>query len=249
MTIFLMLAVNLLVGLCIGFTGIAGFLLPMFYTGFLGMPASQALALSFAAFLISGVLGSVNYYKSKNLELRAACILSAGSFAGALVGVKINLLIPEDIIKIILYVVVLLSGISILLRKDKKKASEDKKRNGQIMLYLILGLVTGAVCAASGAGGPVLVMPLLTLLGFPAHTAIGISLFDSIFIALPAIAGYFYNADFGQNMWPVIALILIVHGVGVFAGSKNASRINQVLLKRIVAVGSIAIACLKLFFF
>lgn len=248
MTIFLMLAVNLLVGLCIGFTGIAGFLLPMFYTGFLGMPASQALALSFAAFLISGVLGSVNYYKSKNLELRTALILSAGSFVGALLGVKINLLIPEDIIKIILYMVVLLSGISILLRKDKKETSGRKERKGQTVLYLLLGLVTGAVCAASGAGGPVLVMPLLTLLGFPAHMAIGIALFDSIFIALPAIAGYFYNAGFEQNMWPLIALILAVHGVGVFVGSKNASRINQTLLKRIVAVGSIAIACIKLFF-
>ena len=34
MTLFLMLLVNLLVGLSVGLTGIAGFLLPMFYTGF-----------------------------------------------------------------------------------------------------------------------------------------------------------------------------------------------------------------------
>ena len=45
-----------------------------------------------------------------------------------------------------------------------------------------------AVYAASGAGGTVLVMPILTLLGIPAHMAVGISLFDSIFIALPAVA-------------------------------------------------------------
>ena len=32
MTTFLILAVNLLVGICIGLTGIAGFLLPMFIT-------------------------------------------------------------------------------------------------------------------------------------------------------------------------------------------------------------------------
>lgn len=247
MNIALMLIVNLLVGLCIGFTGIAGFLLPMFYTGFLGMPAANALALSFAAFLISGVLGSVNYYKSKNLDIRTAMILSAGSFIGALVGVKINLLIPEDIMQIILYIVVLASGISILLRKDKKKEVAAGERKESKILYLVLGVVTGAVCAASGAGGPVLVMPLLTLLGFPAHTAVGISLFDSIFIALPAVTGYFYNAEFTKEMWIAVPVILAVHAVGVFTGSKNASKINQTLLKRIVAVGSIAIACLKLF--
>ena len=42
--------------------------------------------ISFAAFLISGILGSVNYYKSGNLDLKTAGVLSAGSFVGALAG-------------------------------------------------------------------------------------------------------------------------------------------------------------------
>ena len=227
MNIALILAVNLLVGLCVGLTGIAGFLLPMFYSGFLGMAPAETLALSFAAFLISGVLGSVNYYKSKNLDLRTAMILSAGSFVGAIGGVRLNLLIPADVMQTILYIVVLGSGVSILLRKDKKD--------------------TGAGGAAKDGKILCFVMPLLTLLGFSAHMAIGIALFDSIFIALPAIAGYFFNARLEQEMWMLIPVILAVHAVGVFFGSRNASKINQTLLKRVVAVGSVAIACLKLF--
>lgn len=242
----LMILLNLLVGGCIGLTGIAGFLLPMFYTGFLGMPSSESLALSFAAFLISGILGSVNYYRSGNLELKTAGILSAGSFLGAIVGVKINLLIPEDTMKIILYLVVLLSGISILLRKEKPE-KEGKKEEKNKAVYFLLGVVTGAVCAASGAGGPVLVMPLLTLIGFPAHTAVGISLFDSIFIALPSAAGYLYAASGVKEIYYLLPVLLVAHGIGVFAGSKNSVKINQKLLKQIVAVGSIAIACVKLF--
>ena len=116
MSIILILLLNLAVGACIGLTGIAGFLLPMFYTGFLGMPSSEALALSFSAFLISGVLGSVTYYKAGNLEIRPAAVMSAGSLLGALAGVRVNLLIPEDTMQVILYAVVLISGISILLR-------------------------------------------------------------------------------------------------------------------------------------
>ena len=242
----LMILLNLLVGGCIGLTGIAGFLLPMFYTGFLGMPSSESLALSFAAFLISGILGSVNYYRSGNLELKTAGILSAGSFLGAIAGVKINLLIPEDTMKIILYLVVLLSGISILLRKEKPE-KEGKKEEKNKAVYFLLGVITGAVCAASGAGGPVLVMPLLTLIGFPAHTAVGISLFDSIFIALPSAAGYLYAASGVKEIYYLLPVLLVAHGIGVFAGSKNAVKINQKLLKQIVAVGSIAIACVKLF--
>lgn len=245
----LMILLNLLVGGCIGLTGIAGFLLPMFYTGFLGMPSVEALALSFAAFMISGILGSVNYHKSGNLDLKTAGILSVGSFIGALAGVKINLLIPEDTMKIILYLVVLISGISILLRKDKEKENENekKKQERNPAFYLILGITTGAICAASGAGGPILVMPILTLLGIPAHMAVGISLFDSIFIALPAVIGYLHAAAGTAGMYVLLPVLLIAHGIGVFAGSKNATRINQKILKRIVAIASIAIACIKLF--
>ena len=86
LNLILMILLNFVVGGCIGLTGIAGFLLPMFYAGFLDMPSSASLALSFAAFLISGILGSVNYYKSGNLDLKTASVLSAGSFVGALAG-------------------------------------------------------------------------------------------------------------------------------------------------------------------
>lgn len=252
MTVLLILILNLAVGACIGLTGIAGFLLPMFYTGFLGMPADESLALSFSAFLISGVLGSVTYYREGNLALRPAVILSAGSLVGAVAGVRVNLLIPEDIMQIILYVVVLVSGISILLRRDRKSPEsheEGKKKisGTKTVFYFLLGLLTGAVCAASGAGGPVLVMPLLTLLGFPAHTAVGMSLFDSIFIALPAAGGYLFHASGNSELFCLLIPVLAAHGIGVAAGSRNASRIDQLLLKRIVAVASILIALVRLF--
>lgn len=249
MSAALILLLNLAVGVCIGLTGIAGFLLPMFYTGFLGMPAAEALALSFSAFLISGILGSVTYYKEGNLEIRPAVVLSAGSLLGTLAGVRVNLLIPEDVMQIILYVVVLVSGISILLRsggKEEKQGDPAALSRGRLFFYFLLGIVTGAVCAASGAGGPVLVMPLLTLFGFPAHTAVGISLFDSIFIALPAAAGYLWHGAGEQEMFLLLIPVLIAHGIGVAVGSKNAKKIDQTALKRIVAVGSIAIALVKL---
>lgn len=121
LTYLIVIIANLLIGGMIGLTGIAGFLLPMLYSGFMGMPAVQALALSFFAFLISGILGSWNYYKAKNLDLKLAVFISVGSLIGAVIGVRLNLLIDEAIVKRILYTVVLLSGLSILLRKDKKK--------------------------------------------------------------------------------------------------------------------------------
>ena len=170
---------------------------------------------------------------------------------------SLNLLIPEEMIRLLLYLVVLLSGASILVREylaRRRKATVDRasKTPGadttagtdttagadtiaattpalrpapaaatarSAALYLLLGLSTGAVCAASGAGGPVLVMPLLTTMGFPAHMAVGISLFDSIFIAIPSAAGYIAAAQDMASLLSLLPLVLLFHGIGVLGGS------------------------------
>lgn len=253
-------AANLVVGGLVGLCGVAGFLLPMFYTAVLGMKVSEGLALSFSAFIVSGILGARNYQKAGNLDVRFGLKLSAGSLAGAVLGVGLNRIIPEEQVKVLLYLVVLLSGISILCRRDKKENTDNPVFAGlnnnpagqsgfwiknHFGLILLLGFVTGTICSLSGAGGPVLVMPLLVLLGIPVHTAVGVALFNSVFIGIPAAAGYLLSCDF-LKIFPVLAVALTAHGIGVFYGSKNAARIKQGLLKKGIAVFSIAIAVWKL---
>lgn len=251
---------NFGVGGLVGLTGVAGFLLPIVYTGLLQMSVTQGLALSFAAFILSGALGAFNYKRAGNLDVSFGLRLSAGSLAGAILGVKLNLIIPEEKAKILLYVVVLLSGISILLRKDGNALKTGKKKDGttarenekgnfleeHLIPTLLLGFVTGIICALSGAGGPILVMPLLAVFGTGIRMAVGIALFNSIFIGIPACIGYMSQCDV-PALLPVLAAALASHGVGVYLGSKNAVRINQGILKKGIAVFSIVIAVWKLF--
>lgn len=243
----IVMAANLVVGAFVGLTGVAGFLLPIVYTGPLGMGVTEGLALSFAAFIVSGALGSVNYNKAGNLDIPFGIRLSLGSLAGAVLGVKLNLVIPESTVKIILYVVVLLSGISILLRKDKGQEEGGRTYviSEHLAATLILGFATGAVCSLSGAGGPVLVMPLLVVLGIGIRTAVGVALFNSVFIGIPACIGYMMQCSV-KDILPVMAAALVFHGIGVVFGSRNAVKINQILLKKGIAVFSILIAIWKL---
>ena len=243
----IVMAANLVVGAFVGLTGVAGFLLPIVYTSPLGMGVTEGLALSFAAFIVSGALGSVNYKKAGNLDIPFGIRLSLGSLAGAVLGVKLNLIIPESTVKVILYVVVLLSGISILLRKDKSQEESGRAYviSDHLAATLILGFVTGAVCSLSGAGGPVLVMPLLVVLGIGIRTAVGVALFNSVFIGIPACIGYMMQCSV-KDLLPVMAAALVFHGIGVVYGSRNAVKINQILLKKGIAVFSILIAIWKL---
>lgn len=243
-------AANLIVGVLVGLCGVAGFLLPLVYTGPLGMEITEGLALSFGAFILSGILGSVNYRKAGNLDIPFGIRLSAGSLAGAILGVKLNLIIPENAVKTLLYMVVLLSGISILLRKDKpgqdaRSPLKEDQISRNLPAALALGFFTGAICSMSGAGGPVLVMPILVVLGVEVRTAVGVALFNSIFIGIPACIGYLTQCSLSRLL-PISAAALISHGIGVTIGSKNSVRINQSLLKKGIGIFSVCVAVWKL---
>lgn len=245
MELVLAAVVNFAVGGCVGICGVAGFLLPMFYVS-RGMSTVESLALSFSAFIVSGFLGSVGYKKQGNIDFSFGTKLGIGSITGALIGVRLNLILPEQGVKTLLYIVVLASGLSILFRKECDRKSKDNfKISEHIWLTLIFGFITGAICSISGAGGPVLVMPLLVLFGIPVRTAVGISLYDSIFIGVPSAIGYLSKCEI-QNIITLLFISLIFHGAGVLIGSKNAVYINQSILKKGVAVGSVILAVFKL---
>lgn len=243
---------NGLVGALIGISGIAGFLLPITLNGFLGMNMADALALSFASFLTSGILGAWAYHKKGNLDLWLSIPLCIGSLAGALLGVRLNLVLPVATAKTLLYAVVLLSGISVLLKKDK--ASEDDKGNKiSAPVLVILGVVTAAICALTGAGGPVLVVPLLAMLGVNLRVAVGVSLLDSVAIALPACAGYFAGATLEPGTLALLTAICVVfHGAGVLFGARVSGKVNLKVLRLMVGLLAVTAACymlVKLFFF
>lgn len=239
--------VNLIVGLLIGWCGVAGFLLPIYFTGYLGLPVQTTLALSFFDFTLSGAVGAWNFHRKDNLDLRAALLLGAGSLCGALAGVWLNSLLPPGAAKLLLYIVVLASGASILLReylpKGEKSPSGIAKQpiTGQPLPMVLLGLATGTICSLSGAGGPVLVMPLLVVLGMGVHMAIGVALLDSVFISLPAFIGYAAGGCL-SGMGPMLLVCGVCHTAGVFVGSLSAHKIRQKPLKTGVAVFSVALA-------
>ena len=251
MTLAVTMAGCLVVGLLIGWSGVAGVLLPILFVNYCRLDTTQALALSFLCFALSGIISSVNYRRKGQLDFRTALPLSAGSLIGAAAGAALNRLLPTDTVKLLLYLVVLFSGASILARqwlarRKSGKAAQPEKVPGSPALGG-LGLAAGALCALSGAGGPVVVMPLLVALGLPAKQAVGAALFDSIFIALPALCVYGGQGGFaGLGLFAL--LCAAAHGVGVTAGSATSQLVPQEGLKWGVAVFSVCFALYMLTF-
>lgn len=88
-------------------------------------------------------------------------------------------------------------------------------------------------------------MPLLVVMGVPVKTAVGVALFDSIFIAIPSCIGYTMQCDI-LSIGGLLAVSMISHGIGVWFGSHNTSFLKPELLKKGVAGFSILIAVVKL---
>lgn len=233
------------VGLFIGWCGVAGFLLPILFTSACGLAVTESLLLSFLCFAVSGAIGSLNYHRRGELPLRPALVLSAGSLAGGLLGAALGGLLAAETVKVVLYAVVLLSGLAIAVRElQPRKRAGSGGSFPKALPLLALGFATALLCALSGAGGPVLVMPLLVAMGVPAKTAVGTALLDSVFIALPAIAVYGSRCPSLAALLPILLAAVLGHALGVFGGSLTAARVPQSLLKRGVAVFSI---CFSLF--
>lgn len=233
------------VGLMIGWCGVAGFLLPILFVSVCGLSVVESLFFSFFCFALSGAIGAFNYYRRGELSIGPSLWLCAGSLLGSLAGAVLGTLVPATIVKKILYVVVLLSGVAIILGEIHPKEDSEHKVISRKWL-MPLGLFSALICAISGAGGPVLVMPLLVVFGFPVKVAVGMALLDSVFIAIPAVLVYGSQC----KLKPLLVLFLasiLSHSIGVAIGSKTATRVPQCLLKRGVALFSIFFALLMLF--
>lgn len=65
-------------------------------------------------------------------------------------------------------------------------------------IVILIGFITAAIVHQQGAGGPILVVPLLPILGVYIRVAVGVGLLNSIVIfIIPSIFGYFAYTGIG----------------------------------------------------
>lgn len=212
---------NLIVGVLLGMSSIGGFLLPLIYVGFLQLPLRESLALSFLSYAVAGIIGSYSYWKAKNIDVKLAMVISVGSIPGSFIGVQLNFLIPDQLAKLVMYLFVLLSGLSLLIKRKEREDSQGRHKSkllkNKISIFII-GLIIAAVCALTGAGGPILLVPLITSLGLNIRVAVGVGLFNSVIIAIPSVFGYFQHTNMDE-----IALLIVASVVGQIIGITNGT--------------------------
>jgi uncharacterized membrane protein YfcA len=116
----------------------------------------------------------------------------------------------------------------------------------QISLYVVLGLVAGALSGLIGIGGGVIIVPaLIFLFGLSQHEAQGTTL--ALLVPPIGILAAWAYYKHGYVHVALAAYICLGFFLGSFLGAKLATSLSNVVLERVFGVALLLIA-LKMIF-
>ncbi len=229
----------LLAGAAIGATAIGGVLAVPALTGVAGLPVGTAIAASSFGFLLTGLFGWRSRLPAGAATAAAAPLwpLHLAALGGATAGVVLLPQVPAGWIRGWVALLTVGSGAQAFvagLRPARQQAERGWPRG--IGLTLI-GAAVGCGSALSGTGGPVLLLPVLMLLGLPTLPAIAAAQAIQLPIALAATAMHLAAGRLELRLAAGVGLLLLA---GAWAGRRLARHADPLTLRRWTALALVA---------
>jgi len=222
------------VGILTGAVGIGGILLIPALSAFAGLGVREAMATALFTFIFTGITGTVLFQRRGSINWRITLPVCAGALLFSFLGAWANAYTPVTLLNLILACVILFAGVYTLASKHGSLAiAKSQRPAAQRMLLTAIGTVTGFGAGLTGVGGPVLSVPLMVVVGFPALASIGASQAIQI---IAASSGTLGNLRFGSIDFAVAAPVTLLEIAGVFAGTHIAHAIDADSLRKFVAL-------------
>ena len=199
----------------------------------------------YAAFIPSGILPVWLYARRGMFDVKAAFPLCLGGVVSSYIGAAFKASISGTALMLALAVIVFLAGVNILfpLRFGQFRITEASEQK-QWLFLVILGSIVGVLGGLTGAGGPVLTVPVMISCGFP----IMVSVSAGVLFAIPSgISGSIANIANGYIDWLMFIWVTACLLGGNVLGVVLSSRIAVQKIKLIVAVLCIGSAIFMLF--
>ena len=244
--------IALTIGGIMGLVGGGGSILGPMFIYLLGKKATIASAYTMGLVGITSVVGVVPRVSRKEIDFRTSIALGIPVVGGtSLVTYWLTHLIPDDAIlfsiaafhatkrevMLLLFAsILLLSFFSLMgLIGKNLKPNPNFQNERPIAYYVILivaGLTIGLITGFIGAGGGVMIVPLLVLvMGIPVKTVVGTSLVIMAAKSIIGFVGYMVRDTSSQIEWGFLSLFAAVMIVGILTGSHYAKRIPPDKLK------------------
>jgi len=185
-------------GVLAGLLGVGGgiVIVPVLFLLFeyLDIPASIAMHLAVATSLATIVPTSISsarsHYKKGSIDIDLFKSWSPFIFVGAAVGGLLSKAFDSSTLSAIFGCVALLVSINMVLPKQIVLSQNPPKSTP---MRGATGLSIGGFSALMGIGGGTLSVPLLSMMSFPVHRAIGTASAFGLMIAVPAVLGFIWS--------------------------------------------------------
>ena len=221
-----------LVGVTLGLLGGGGAILTIpVFVYVLGVPMKSAVPMSLLVVGAASALGAVQRWHARQFNPRHGIWFGLAAVAGAFVGARVGLLIPERIQLTLFASVTLIAATRMWRTAD---APEGGRARPPRALAWTVALAIGALTGVIGIGGGFLFVPaLVTLLGVPMLEATSLSLMIVTMNAFAGFAGYYGHVEIDWKLAVPFAAIVIV---ATLAAGPFAARVRVATLKRIFAI-------------
>lgn len=231
----LLLAVGLCAGIVSGLFGVGGGIVmtPVLHY-ILDHSWADAVALSLLVIAVQAPLGLWRHHKKGAVHFAIAIPLAIGGLGGVALG---HWLLPQiDVpwLKVAFAVLLVFAAYRMVARQ--KPGGREATPRAPVLVAI--GLGAGLISRLLGVGGGVLTVPVLALMGVPAHVAVGSSLFPVFTNALVASVVNLWQGMAWLTAVPLAIGALVGAPVGVWA----AHALPEKRLKQVVAVGLVAVA-------
>lgn len=232
MTTYVLLAAALVVGLFIGTVGVGGILLIPALTYLGGLTVHSAAATALFTFVFTGILGTLLFQRRGSIDWRITRPVCLGAVVFSVLGAWASSRIDARPLALIIAAIIVFAGGYILLPSRQRERFRDGRSNGERLMLLGVGAVSGFGSGLSGAGGPLFSVPMMVLAGFVPLASVGASQVLQIVTAAFGSAG---NLAFGHIDFSVAAWITAFELAGVAGGVRLAHVVSVQTLRRLAA--------------
>lgn len=225
-------------GTLIGAVGIGGVLLAPLLLLITPFELGTIMAATAFSFVFTGVVGGVAYARRGSVPWRDAGWLAASVVPAAFAGARTHAVAPEGVPAAALAALLVVAAAQALRAPPPRSGA---RRRLPAPLLVGLGAFVGFGSALTGTGGPVLLVPLLLLLGAPPLAAVGTAQVVQLPLAIFASAGF----AVAGRLDPALGLVLGLSQAGAVAvGARAAHALPTAALRRLVGAASAGAALL-----
>ena len=232
-------------GLGTGFAGMsaAAVISPMLIP-FLDMPPYDAVGIALASDVLASGISAYTYGKNKNLDIRNGLIMMATVLVFTVVGSFVSKLVPSAAMGNFSVFMTFLLGVKFIVKpvmttKETMQAASAKKRAIQ---SVICGTVIGFICGFVGAGGGMMMLlVLVSVLGYELKTAVGTSVFIMTFTALTGALSHFAIGG-GITDWSILVMCIVFTLAGALVTAKFANKASPKVMNRTLGFGLAAMS-------